>query len=45
MRVAIIHSDGGAFVIPNWRVVDIDDHDDWKRAELVFVTLESYLNE
>jgi len=28
-------------VIPRWRVQDIDDWDDWKRAELVFNQLES----
>jgi pseudaminic acid cytidylyltransferase len=31
-----MHSDGGAFRIPNWRVVDIDNSEDWKRAEVLF---------
>lgn len=22
--------------IENWRVVDIDNHDDWKRAEILY---------
>ena len=28
-------------VIPRWRVQDIDDQDDWKRAELLFQQLKS----
>jgi pseudaminic acid cytidylyltransferase len=28
-----IHSNGIGYVIPNWRVVDIDTEDDWVRAE------------
>jgi pseudaminic acid cytidylyltransferase len=35
-----IHSGGVGYVIPNWRVVDIDTQDDWKRAELIFCALE-----
>jgi pseudaminic acid cytidylyltransferase len=31
-----IHSSGLGYVIPNWRVVDIDTPDDWQRAELIF---------
>ena len=34
-----IHSQGVGYVIPNWRVVDIDTHDDWKRAELIYQVL------
>jgi pseudaminic acid cytidylyltransferase len=30
-----MHSEGVGMVIPNWRVVDIDTADDWKRAELL----------
>jgi pseudaminic acid cytidylyltransferase len=30
-----MHS-GKGFKIPNWRVVDIDNEDDWARAELLF---------
>jgi len=31
----MIHSAGTGLIIPNWRVVDIDNDDDWKRAELL----------
>jgi len=31
-----MHTDGLCYPIPNWRVVDIDTLDDWKRAELLF---------
>jgi pseudaminic acid cytidylyltransferase len=31
-----IHSSGIGYVIPNWRVVDIDTSDDWVRAEILF---------
>ena len=31
-----IHSSGVGYAIPNWRVVDIDTPDDWKRAELIY---------
>jgi pseudaminic acid cytidylyltransferase len=31
-----MHTDGLGYPIPNWRVVDIDTLDDWKRAELLF---------
>lgn len=34
-----MHTDGIAFAVPNWRVVDIDTDDDWKRAELLFSAL------
>jgi pseudaminic acid cytidylyltransferase len=30
-----IHSNGLAYEIPNWRVVDIDTLDDWQRAEIL----------
>ena len=30
-----IHSNSTGYVIPNWRVIDIDTPDDWKRAELM----------
>jgi len=30
-----IHRSGVGFVIPNWRVVDIDTPEDWTRAELM----------
>ncbi len=31
-----IHSSGLGYVIPNWRVVDIDTPEDWIRAELIY---------
>lgn len=31
-----MHTAGLGMPIPNWRVVDIDSADDWKRAELIF---------
>ncbi len=31
-----MHTDGLGMIIPNWRVVDIDNEDDWIRAERVF---------
>jgi pseudaminic acid cytidylyltransferase len=31
-----IHSSGIGYIIPNWRVVDIDTSDDWFRAELIY---------
>jgi pseudaminic acid cytidylyltransferase len=31
-----IHSSGLGYVIPNWRVVDIDMPEDWLRAELIY---------
>jgi len=30
-----IHSNGFAYLIPSWRVVDIDTADDWDRAEMM----------
>ena len=35
-----MHTAGVGLVIPNWRVVDIDNDDDWKRAELLFNVLK-----
>ncbi|MDA8673864.1 pseudaminic acid cytidylyltransferase [Gammaproteobacteria bacterium] len=34
-----MHSAGLGYPIPNWRVVDIDTLDDWKRAELLFSSI------
>ena len=31
-----IHNSGVGYVIPNWRVVDIDNVADWQRAEIFF---------
>ena len=36
---ANIHSNGSGFVIPSWRVVDIDTPEDWDRAEKLWRTL------
>ena len=30
-----IHSNGAGYPIPSWRVVDIDNEDDWRRAEIL----------
>ncbi|MCD1588406.1 pseudaminic acid cytidylyltransferase [Halomonas sp. IOP_14] len=37
-----MHSEGVGLVIPNWRVIDIDNYDDWKRAELMYVNIEKH---
>jgi pseudaminic acid cytidylyltransferase len=36
-----MHTDGLGMRIPGWRVVDIDTEDDWRRAELLFRTLQT----
>jgi len=36
-----MHTDGLGMPIPNWRVVDIDSLDDWKRAEYIFQAMNS----
>ncbi len=30
-----VHSNGMGYIIPNWRVIDLDTEEDWKRAELL----------
>ena len=30
------------YLIPNWRVQDIDNEEDWKRAEIIFDLLQKY---
>ena len=40
-----MHTDGIGFPIPNWRIVDIDTEDDWRRAELIYGALHRYINE
>ena len=40
---AKIHSSGVGYVIPNWRVVDIDTQEDWKRAEFLFKSLSQVI--
>jgi len=34
-----MHTAGVGLVVPNWRVVDIDNLEDWKRAELLYEVL------
>ena len=41
LKNTAIHNSGVGYVIPSWRVVDIDTPDDWARAELFFKFLES----
>jgi pseudaminic acid cytidylyltransferase len=36
-----IHSGGGGYVIPSWRVVDIDTPEDWLRAEVMYKAFRS----
>lgn len=36
-----MHTDGLGMPIPNWRVVDIDSIDDWKRAEFIFQAMNT----
>ena len=31
-----IHRGATAIVIPKWRAIDIDDLDDWQRAEMLY---------
>ncbi len=33
---------GIGFVIPNWRAIDIDDEDDWKRAEIFYTVYKKF---
>lgn len=35
-----LHSNGVGYQIPNWRVIDFDTKDDWKRAELLIKILK-----
>jgi CMP-N-acetylneuraminic acid synthetase len=37
-----IHNNAIPLIIPSWRVVDIDDINDWKRAELLFKTFKYF---
>ena len=39
-----IHRHGVGLPIPNWRVVDIDNQEDWERAEIMFKTLKKVIN-
>lgn len=37
-----IHANGASIVLPEWRVVDIDTADDWKRAEFIYRSAAGY---
>ncbi len=34
-----IHASGFGYVIPKWRVVDIDTQEDWERAEIIYAAM------
>ena len=36
-----LHSNSIGFIIPNWRVVDIDNPEDWQKAEFIFKQINS----
>ena len=36
-----MHTAGLGMPIPHWRVVDIDSEDDWRRAELLFKSMQA----
>ncbi len=36
-----MHTDGVGMIVPHWRVIDIDNLDDWRRAELMFKAFHS----
>jgi pseudaminic acid cytidylyltransferase len=37
----MVHSAGTGLIVPNWRVFDIDNDDDWKRAELLYKAINN----
>ncbi|MDO8788864.1 MAG: pseudaminic acid cytidylyltransferase [Sulfuritalea sp.] len=41
LRDGEIINGGIGYVIPSWRVVDIDTHEDWLRAEILFKSISS----
>lgn len=41
LRHGRMHSEGVGYVVPGWRIVDIDTPDDWARAELMHRLLSS----
>ena len=41
LQNASIHSSGVGYILPNWRVVDIDTPEDWVRAEMLFKSIPS----
>lgn len=36
-----IYSNGLGYLIPNWRVIDIDTHEDWLRAEIIYSSMKN----
>ena len=38
----LLHSNGMGLKVPNWRVVDIDNNDDWIRAELLVQLIKDF---
>lgn len=36
-----MHTDGVGFIVPNYRIVDIDSDDDWHKAEILFRTINN----
>lgn len=39
LRHSDIHESSAGYLIPSWRVVDIDTVEDWRRAEVLFKTI------
>jgi len=39
LKIDQIHSNAFGLPIPSWRAIDIDNEDDWKRAEIAFKAL------
>jgi CMP-N-acetylneuraminic acid synthetase len=37
----MVHSAGTGLMVPNRRVVDIDNNDDWRRAELLYKVINN----
>lgn len=40
LRHGRMHSEGVGYIVPSWRVVDIDTDDDWVRAEIMHSLLQ-----
>ena len=38
-----MHTDGIGFEIPGWRTIDIDNPDDWRRAEILFGEIKKFI--
>ena len=37
----IIHKHAAGLIIPDWKVIDIDTHEDWQRAELMYAAFNN----